>query len=77
MRLLFGSPVAVPNLVAEAAIEDGRQLESEKRETFKSHVLLEARRARLTAELQVPTTARFSLLVLTVMSKGASSHSPR
>lgn len=39
--------------VAEAAAEDARLLESEKRETLKSHVLLEARRARLTAELQV------------------------
>eukprot|EP00752_Nemacystus_decipiens_P007780 g6948.t1 len=36
----------------EAAAEDARLLESEKRETLKSHVLLEARRARLTAELQ-------------------------
>lgn len=40
-------------MIAEAAAEDGRLLELEKRETLKSHVLLEARRARLTAELQV------------------------
>lgn len=37
----------------EAAAVDAQELESEKRETMKSHVLLEARRARLTAELQV------------------------
>lgn len=40
--------------VAEAAAKDAHLLESEKRETLKSHVLLEARRARLTSELQVP-----------------------
>lgn len=38
---------------AEAAGADKRELESERRETLKSHVLLEARRARLTSELQV------------------------
>ncbi|CAM9283936.1 unnamed protein product [Ectocarpus sp. 8 AP-2014] len=57
-RYLQAETLAVEELLKgmaeaeEAAIEDGRQLESEKRETFKSHVLLEARRARLTAELQ-------------------------
>ncbi|CAB1102068.1 unnamed protein product [Ectocarpus sp. CCAP 1310/34] len=57
-RYLEAETLAVEELLKgiaeaeEAAIEDGRQLESEQRETFKSHVLLEARRARLTAELQ-------------------------
>lgn len=36
-----------------AAAADARELEGEKREALKSRVLLEARRARLTAELQV------------------------
>lgn len=49
------SPPASPCVCvrAEAAAADAVQLEFDKRETMKSHVLLEARRARLTAELQV------------------------
>lgn len=43
---------------SEAVELDARELESEKRETFKSHVLLEARKARLTAELQVRACMR-------------------
>ncbi len=61
---LLSSPFCSPSMMhtynptppgppAEAAAEDARHLESDKRETLKSHVLLEARRARLTAELQV------------------------
>ena len=41
---------------AEAADAGALELKSEKRDTLKSHVLLEARRARLTSELQVSGT---------------------
>lgn len=41
---------------AEAADAGALSLKSEKRDTLKSHVLLEARRARLTSELQASGT---------------------
>eukprot|EP00904_Undaria_pinnatifida_P005670 jgi/Undpi1/2232/HiC_scaffold_12.g05618.m1 len=57
-RLLLAEALAVEQLMEgfsaaeEAAAAGALELKSEKRDTLKSHVLLEARRARLTSELQ-------------------------